>query len=75
MHSWDSSREKATLLKFLETFALLLVSQLGPGPSAVPFLNGRAHPLQSPASHVGHLGWLELSSAQCSSLPSNDRVN
>ena len=56
MHNWDSSRENATLLKFLETFDLLLVSQLGPGPSAVPFLKGMAHPLLSPATHVDHLG-------------------
>lgn len=75
MHDWDSSREKATLLKFRETFALLLVTQLGPGPSAIPFLNSRTHPLQSPATHVDHLGWLELSSAQRSSLPGNAGVN
>lgn len=69
MHDWDSCREKATLLKFLETFALLLVTQLSPDPSAVPFLIARAHPLQTPATHVDPLGWLELSSAQRSSLP------
>lgn len=49
MHNWNCSREKAILLKFFETFALLLVSQLGPGPSAILFVNGRAHSL-----HVGH---------------------
>lgn len=75
MHNWDSSRENTTLLRFLDTFAFLLVSELGTGPSAVLFLNGKTSPLQSPATHVDPLGWLELRSAQCCPLHSNNWVN
>lgn len=61
MCSWDSSGENNTHLRFLETFVLLLVSQLVPGPSGASFLNGRALSLQSLATHIGPLGWLGLS--------------
>lgn len=69
MHNWGSSKENTTLLKFLETFALLLVSQLGPDLQLSPFsMAGPTSYSPLPPTLITLVGWSSVQHSAVLSL-------